>query len=333
MRKHILWLAVIAFCGTSGMMMSCSNDDDIPAYVGATTEVCVLFAPNELGDQGYASRVLSGLNKFEQKLKDHGDSTILVHFESPLDSAAQRLYVRQWAGKNLNPYTGQPYQRRLLVLTTADQVQLLGESNLAAIDEVLVLNVHPSFVNSLHSQLHIHQLNISAASAARRLCDYIDHRTLEDPSVAGKDIWMLRRDATQAQADSINEIISEHFGDAINVYPLSLRDTHTTSNTLIASAYVAAEILYSAGIHYALCDWGAANAGIAYYLNNHGSVTQSIFLDSDLNNGMNIYIIRRFDTALCDWLSRWCKASAGTMPDRETHGEWDGYASDNIPIE
>ena len=335
--KKFLPIAGIAACLALLALLtfsSCSSDDDgTQAYNGATTEVCVLFAPDELGDRGYADRVLSGLNKFAQQQKALGDSTILIHFESPIDSAAQQLYLRQWADKSNNPFTGQPYQRRLLVLTTAYQVQLLGESNLAATDEVLVLNVHPSLVQSLSHKFNIYQLNISAASAARRFCDYIDRRVLEAPSYSGKDIWMLRRDATQPQADSINEVINEHYGSAADIHPLSPRDMHATANTAVASAYITAERLYSSGISYALCDWGTANTGIAYYLIMHGSASQSVFLDCEIDTGASLYIIRRFDTALCDWLSRWCKSAAGTMPDCETHGEWDGHANDNIPIE
>lgn len=235
--KMLLPGACMAVCLTLLALLtfsSCSSDDDgTQVYNGATAEVCVLFAPDELGDQGYADRVLSGLNKFAQQQKAHGDSTIFIRFESPLDSAAQRLFLRQWADKSKNPFVGQPYQRRLLVLTTAYQVQLLGESNLAATDEVLVLNVHPSLVQSLSPQLNIYQLNISAASAARRFCDYIDRRALEDPSLSAKDIWILRRDATQAQADSISEVVSEHYGSSADIHPLGLRDLHPTANFLV----------------------------------------------------------------------------------------------------
>jgi hypothetical protein len=176
-------------------------------------------------------------------------------------------------------------------------------------------------------------LNISAAAAARHFCQYIDRKAAEDPLTSGKDIWMLRRDTSYPQADSIIEVITKYFGNEADVRSTSLRDMKATANTTIATAYIAAGILSSAGIHNALCDWGAANDGIAYYLYNHGSTTQTVFLDTSPNNGINYSIIRYFDTALTNWLNRWHKAAAGSMPERETHGEWDGYTSDNIPIE
>lgn len=315
---------------------SCSSDDDdTPSYNGATTEVCVLFTPDELGDQGYADRVLSGLEQFGIAQKAAGDSTVAIHFESPVDSAAMSLYLRQWADKGRNPFTGEAYKRRLLVLTTAYQAQLLSETPLGNSDEVLVINVHPDlFVNakkSVVSAQGMYLLNISVAAATRHLCEYIDRRAAEDPLASGKDIWMLRRDTSYPQGDSISEVIAEHYGSAADVYPLSLRDMKATAYTTIATAYLAAGMLYNVGIHYALCDWGAANDGIAYYLYIQGGSTMTVFLDTSPNNGNNYSIIRYFDKALLDWLTRWHHAAAGTMPERETHGEWDGYASDNIP--
>ena len=53
-------------------LTSCGKDDDDdgtdPADAAPGVEVCVVFAPNELGDCGYADRVLAGIHLFDQQL-------------------------------------------------------------------------------------------------------------------------------------------------------------------------------------------------------------------------------------------------------------------------
>ena len=49
--------------------------------------------------------------------------------------------LRQWNIQGGSPYTRQPYERRLLVLTSASQLQYLSDTPLSDTDEVLVVNV------------------------------------------------------------------------------------------------------------------------------------------------------------------------------------------------
>ena len=84
---------------------------------------------------------------------------------------------------------------------------------------------------------------------------------------------------------------------------------------------------------YAVCNWASLNAALYanLYLEGSGDA-EVIFVDTEIGSSAKYYptIIRHYDRALYQWLERWLHAPAATMPQKEWHGAWDGYTTDNI---
>ena len=58
------------------LLTACSSDDDnqqavTPEANDHSVEVCIVFAPKDLGDQGYADRILAGMFQFDQQWRHH----------------------------------------------------------------------------------------------------------------------------------------------------------------------------------------------------------------------------------------------------------------------
>ena len=70
---QLLGVAVALF-----MSAACSSDDDnksaAPTDSDHGVEVCIVFSPQNLGDQGYADRVLAGMFLFDKQLTDTHDT-------------------------------------------------------------------------------------------------------------------------------------------------------------------------------------------------------------------------------------------------------------------
>jgi hypothetical protein len=68
-----------------GMMAACSSDDDEPEVVQpvARVQVMAVFAPGQLGDQGYADRVMKGVNTLMKA--DAGIDSVEVNFIASYD--------------------------------------------------------------------------------------------------------------------------------------------------------------------------------------------------------------------------------------------------------
>ena len=72
MRRKILFWVVLTGMVVSGLT-ACSSDDDnqqsvTPETTGHSVEVCIVFAPKDLGDQGYSDRILAGMFQFDKQL-------------------------------------------------------------------------------------------------------------------------------------------------------------------------------------------------------------------------------------------------------------------------
>ena len=69
----------------------------------------------------------------------------------------------------------------------------------------------------------------------------------------------------------------------------------------------------------------------AYCFTLGSGIVETIYLDSEFQDHYGSYpsIIRHYDRALCQWLVRWL-ANPAAMPQKEWHGAWDGYTTDNI---
>ncbi|MBQ3753009.1 MAG: hypothetical protein II864_05585 [Prevotella sp.] len=343
--------ACVAVCLDALVLMtlsSCSSDDDPDVTPVATgIEVCIVFAPNELGDQGYADRVLTGMHQFDMQLSEDDYSRVQLRYIAVSDTDAVKNELRLWDQQGTSPYNERAYERRLLVLTDARLLPYLAETPLSDTDEVLVMNVaNQQFdqmpeARQLGSRLHL--LSISAAGSAHRLWRHIDFETSHPDEVGfqrGKAINILLlqgHNADEVLADSIAEVLDDYRSDAtsITVYPSG--DTVGAGDDAYAKTYMLAYLIAqtnSETYSYVVCNWGAYNASFyaGFHLWGTGSC-EAIFLDTEIFISDSKYptIVRHYDRALSQWLARWLRAPVGAMPEKEWHGAWDGYTTDNIP--
>ena len=317
-------------------LISCSSNDDDSSDTSASpgVEVCIVFAPNELGDQGYADRVLEGMLFSEHNLSADDKDRVEFRFIAVSDTDAVRKELLRWNQQDTSPYTRRAYERRLLVLTDKSLLHYLAETPLADTDEVLVMNVADCYFNhapkadKLGPRFHL--LNISAADAARKLCRRIDRETSGDGN-RRREVWLFQGyEDGEVMADSINQTIDEYFGDDISkrIYYTEILGT---GNEAFNNAYITAGAIHSGS--YVVCNWASLNAALYANLYIQGTgEAEVIFLDTEMDSSTEYFptIIRHYDKALCQWLERWLNAPPATMPQKEWHGAWDGYTTDNL---
>ena len=91
---QLLGVAVALF-----MSAACSNDDDnkttAPTDSDHGVEVCIVFSPQNLGDQGYADRVLAGMFLFDKQLTSEDYDRVLLRYMTPSDNETLHNQLRQ----------------------------------------------------------------------------------------------------------------------------------------------------------------------------------------------------------------------------------------------
>lgn len=342
MNKKKLWFLSLLI-GSAFALTACSSDDDdnkggeaIPQV--AQMQVTVVFEPGQLGDQGYADRILSGLTELKQNLETAGANDMDVNYLSLEDASKTQSALAQWAQQRSNPYASQmSYERRLLVLTKATQLAWLNQQSLGANDEVLLLNTDKSVIASSSLGSRIHVLNISAAAAAEKYFKYVDEQEKMDEVPQADDLGLFRINDSQLYADSIAEAFQKHYADQREMQTIYFDEEVADETSTAAASYRLADMFSdyeAAGFYFFIVDLGSANMGYDYYLfNNEEDYGRTLMLDADINNVLPRFsIIRKFDKAINDWVNRWKAAEVGTMPQVEWHGNWDGYVEDDIDL-
>lgn len=345
MINRLYMLAVVL-----SLFVACSTDDDVTdgndgmarseASPTDGVEVCVVFAPDELGDLGYADRVLAGLHLFDMQLGEADHERVQLRYIAVSNADAIHNELRHWNQQNTSPYTRCAYDRRLLVLTDVGLLPFLSDTPLADTDEVLVMNVtDDQFAQAprtaeLGSRLHL--MSISAAGAARKLAARIDYETShpeDNPQGREKSIRLFQGyEPGEVLADSIYEVLREHFANDADIITLH-RNAMGKGNEGLNNTYqMAAQFQHTDAsfCSYLVCSWGSYNTMLwsAFYTWGAGHA-EVVFLDSSfIGNNTFPCILRHYDRALCHWLQRWFEAPAATMPAREWHGDWDGYVSE-----
>lgn len=210
-RLLYLFILLVAFALTS-----CSKDDEggqQPAPVpvptpdtltveGAKLQVMVVFAPGQLGDQGYADNLMEGVVQMQQQQKNGGIDSINVEFIAlyTFDDLRQRL--RAWAAQPANPYYKHDYERRLLVLTEPYMAQWVSDiSNLLRpTDEVLLLRAAEGEVQEVAAasalDRRLHGLKIDVAPSIQYWATYVK-KNLKD--------WHIIYDANNDENEDENE--------------------------------------------------------------------------------------------------------------------------------
>ncbi len=345
MRKtlYIITLVILA--------LSCSKKSLLPEEpsaqgTGVTHQVMVLFAPGQLGDNGYADAVMSGLYSLKKKGGVFPEADALdVRFISA-DTYRETLnQLTSWLKDNANPFSGQPYERRLAVITEPYMLEWFDEhyAQFKEGDEILVMKVNEQDVREAASDYFldgkIHGLNISAACSARAFCAYMK---ATDPDETTLPFFRLYSEQIVSHRDSLYEVFSKELKSKDNVflYPLSTEASEgifssTYETTALEAAFQWANMMQLAynmqTNSYAVVDLGAANAGWDYFLMDAPETTfTSLLLDArPMSLASRFIITRDFGKALSQWCVRWVRGDR--MPEMEVHGGWDGYCTDNIP--
>lgn len=373
MKSKIFFLMLLVAAIATG----CSKDDDdngTPARetaTGATMSVTVVFAPGQLGDMGFADNVLEGV--YRLKVLDHQaqPDTIDVNYLAGADLDAAKEMVEDWFDDAYNIYTAKPFERRLLVLTEpfmVDWMEPLKERFLD-IDEVLVLKMNKDDVDKAATRLglgsRLHGLNISAASSARRYCQYIretieeaeeEHEAEIESGEASDDdpdykplncdnmcYFRLYEPDKVALRDSVYEVLKEELGGrteiVFNFMATTVGDgiyTGEEQNSILQEAYKYGQLLSDlyteerSRFHFA--DLGSAAQGLGFYFMGRQSDVDVLSLDTQLASQW--WVRRDFGTALFNWTAQWMRSDAlGTMPAAEEFGGWNSnYVTDNIQL-
>ena len=373
MKSKIFFLMLLVAAIATG----CSKDDDdngTPGQetaTGATMSVTVVFAPGQLGDMGFADNVLEGV--YRLKVLDHQaqPDTIDVNYLAGADLDAAREMVEDWFDNGYNIYTAKPFERRLLVLTEpfmVDWMEPLKERFLD-IDEVLVLKMNKDDVDKAATRLglgsRLHGLNISAASSARRYCQYIretieeaeeNHQAEIESGEASDDdpdykplncdnmcYFRLYEPDKVALRDSVYEVLKEELGGrteiVFNFMATTVGDgiyTGEEQNSILQEAYKYGQLLSDlyteerSRFHFA--DLGSAAQGLGYYFMGRQSDVDVLSLDTQLASQW--WVRRDFGTALFNWTAQWMRSDAiATMPASQVFGGWNSnYVTDNIQL-
>jgi hypothetical protein len=392
---HGLWLKPFAACGLRlkpsaaygvGMWLllpllllltGCGKDAEKDVNGGenhstATMSIAVVFAPGQLGDMGYADNVLEGVYRLKKLDQTAQPDTLDVYYLAcdGLESAIEE--AQSLVNDPLNPFSGQPYKRRLLVLTEPFMVDWIEpmKTKIREEDEVLVLKVNKADVSAAAQRLNLgnrlHGLNISAASSARRYCNFIktiisyaqDEYDVEfnsgliDPDEPYVHLnsnhilfYRLYDQKQVAYRDSIEEVLREEFGDNSVISVISVASevgngifTNDTQNTILQEAYKYGQHLqelydnYGYGFHVA--DLGSAAHGMSYYfMGRSNPYLNVLMLDSETPS--QYWVKRNFGAALYYWGIRWMRTrSVGIMPSILVFGDWNGnYVTDNLDVD
>lgn len=340
MNKNKLWLMSL-LAGSALTFTACSSDDDnngAAAPEVARMQVTVVFEPGQLGDQGYADRILRGLTQLKQDEETASANDMDVKYISQEDAAKTQSAMRQWTQQRSNPYATQVnYERRLLVLTKATQLAWLNEKELGDGDEVLLLNTDKSVIASSELAGRIHVLNISAAASAEKYFKYIDEEEQMETVPLADDIGLLRVNNQQLYADSIAETFKEHYADRREMQTLYFDEEAGDETNMTAASYRLADFFsdyQTMGFYFSIIDLGNANMGYDYYLfNNEEDDGRTLMLDAEISGVLPRFsICRKFDEAIKNWIGRWKVSEVGSLPQEEWHGAWDGYVEDNIDL-
>ena len=373
MKSKIFFLMLLVAAIATG----CSKDDDdngTPGQetaTGATMSVTVVFAPGQLGDMGFADNVLEGV--YRLKVLDHQaqPDTIDVNYLAGADLDAAKEMVEDWFDDAYNIYTAKPFERRLLVLTEpfmVDWMEPLKERFLD-IDEVLVLKMNKDDVAQAATRLglgsRLHGLNISAASSARRYCQYIretieeaeeNHQAEIEAGEASDDdpdykplncdnmcYFRLYEPDKVALRDSVYEVLKEELGGrteiVFNFMATTVGDgiyTGEEQNSILQEAYKYGQLLSDlyteerSRFHFA--DLGSAAQGLGFYFMGRQSDVDVLSLDTQLASQW--WVRRDFGTALFNWTAQWMRSDAiATMPASQVFGGWNSnYVTDNIQL-
>ena len=343
--KKTLCIATLLIITLSCSKKASLTKEPAEQETGLTTQVMVLFAPGQLGDNGYADAVMSGLYSLKKKGTLPDEDALDVSFISADTYRETHDQLASWLKNARNPFYGNSYERRLVVITEPYMMDWFDElyGQFRDGDEILVLKVDEQDIQQAATDFalgrRIHGLNISAAASAEAFYAYMK---ATKPMENTLPFFRLYSKEVTSYRDSLYEVFSRKLGndDAVYMTPLSTEASEgifssTYETTALEAAFQWANMMhvaYTQGLNsFAVVDLGAANAGWDYFLMDApGQTFTSLLLDSrQMSLASRFIITRDFGKALSQWCIRWVRGAQ--MPAMEAHGAWDGYCTDNIP--
>lgn len=336
------------------LLAACYKDDDSSSLSdtqqASLVQIMAVFAPGQLGDQGYADRVLKGVNAIQNDTTIKAD----VQFMSSPDIESLRQQLLVWASSGTSAADGAPYSRRLLVMTELYMAKWFASltDSLQVGDEILLLKSSENDVRKaaqiIGQQTPVYGLNISAAESIRKYAEiYMSfiHECMPERVTYNIPIYRLYSQDMGLYRDSVSETLQESLG--LSALPVATSilskegELYSTdiSGTAFEKAYATcAEQLFARAQKdpldlFSVIDFGATNSGVNYYLMEQNSEYGifPILLDSEPRWHLKRFCItRHFDDAIQSWVKRWCSSEPSSMPMMENHGGWDGFCTEEI---
>lgn len=336
------------------ILAGCKKEPPIPEpEKGAPIEIMVVFAPGQLGDQGYADSVMEGVNSLDHFDDITQTDSLDIRFMAPYNAKDAAESVLEWAGNPSRPFSSGEYDRRLLVLTEpfmAGFLQSVAEK-LRPTDEVLLLKLEEYDIEQISKQFslgnRVHGLNISARASVKKYCDFIKVVESVDynPYINHFSIPMLRLfpNTEYPYRDGIEETIREELGDETDLMVFSLSDSEgegiyssDNSQTVVEAAYEWASMIdltaTQSNCPFAIVDLGAGNAGWNYFLLGQSAYSNVLTFMIDAKDSFaagRFYVNRHFGMAFMYWVYDWLDKPVGAMDVQTTHSDSFWY-EDNI---
>lgn len=350
----LLLVLVLTACGSD-------NDNSQPVTqpaTGANNQLLAIFPVDQLGDQGYADNVMSAVTNLMELNSQIGKDTLDVMFFQPVEDKEMIPEIKRWLKKGVNLFYGEPYKRRLLLLTDSYMLDWIPDflDDLQPTDEILVLRAIDEDVAPIAAALglegRLHAINISVAGSVRKFREYVD-----SAQVVYKDekselkanfvqipVFRIYPDSIYHYRDSLVEALTEVLPETELVsqtYMATVGDalwSEEYEKPLIQVAYDMADEMMkyykNPSTHWscAVVDFGSANGGWDFFLlNTYGRHYVTLMLDAQPSSFLDrMAITRHFGRAVEEWVMRWMAKPVGEMPVFEGHGHWDEYCTDNI---
>lgn len=360
--KSFQWMLMAAavVLGLVGVT-SCYNDADsivddgqepLPVATDSTLfQVMTVFAPDQLGDNGYADNVMQGVSKLIYYADTASASSIGADFISCNDYNETRHALENWLANPMSTVTGNVFARRLLVLTEPFMTEWLDacKDQFRPTDEVLVLKTIQDDVDSFNSTLHLgnrlHGVNISMSepvrmyySMVRWYRSYMEKFYSTEVDIKHIPLFRLYGNELMTYRDSVVETLNEEQEEIVisqvvlnmkgtdgNPEPAFEMNTLDMRLSLILQAF---NQMKRNNTYFPICDLGATNAVLDFFLlgGSYDTILQPLLLDAGPSKVERNYILRPFDRLLASWIGRWMTGGVGEMPGAEVHGHWDGYS-------
>jgi len=343
---HLLYSVTLASCNDD----NAPQPDPTPNTQHPTPsdythlQVMVVFAPGQLGDNGYCDRVFTAA----YQLKDSVGSGEALDVEFIAKSSLGATYeeMQAWAKDTINPIYSYSYTRRLLVLTECYMIPWLSHVKdfMRSTDEVLVLKATDDDILPANEQLQLgnrlHAMSISLAQSTSDFMDYLKYKKAKSSSYT---ILRLFNDTIIHYRDSICETFRKEGVAEDSIIHICVTDTpeelygsleemKASLNDVVYQKSQALPKDYYSRDNYPNCiiDLGSGNPGFESLLisilgNKYNN--NIVLVDTEIPTGQLAGFECYYDMALLRWCTSWMRQPLNAMPAMEWHGAWDGYST------